>query len=65
MKVNVIVNKGVGDKNRLSLDMVDGGFIKTYGGMIAIGYKSNNREYFLAVTKENIKAALESGEAQS
>jgi len=59
MKRNVIVNKGSGGKNSMTLDLVDGGFVKSYGGMVAIGYKAGKREVFLSVTLSDLKEFIE------
>ena len=58
MKKNIIVNKGSGGRNSMSLDLVEGGFLKNYGGMIAIGYKGGNKEYFLSATMADIKSFI-------
>lgn len=58
MKKSVIVNKGSGGKNSINLDLVDGGYLKNYGGMIAIGYKAGSKEYFLSATVADVKAFI-------
>lgn len=59
MKKAVIVNKGKGSKNNLSIDLVNNGYIKRYGGMFAIGYTgANGQDYFLSVGVEDVREFL-------
>lgn len=65
MKRNVFINKGTGGKKSLDLNLVEGGFIKSYGKVIAIGYKSGQREMFLSVALDDIKAFISELEAEN
>lgn len=60
-KTNVIVNKITGNLNTKNISLVDGGFLTSYGGMVAIGYKGGNRDYMLSVTAEDMEKFLHSG----
>jgi hypothetical protein len=55
MRKNVIVNKGTKSKSVGNLELVDGGFVRNYGGMVAIGYISNNTERYLSVTLKDLR----------
>lgn len=60
-KTNVIVNKITGSLNMKNISWVDGGFLASYGGMVAIGYKGGNRDYMLSVTAEDMEKFLYGG----
>lgn len=60
-KTNVIVNKITGNLNTKNISLVDGGFLASYGGMVAIGYKGGNRDYMLSVTAEDMEKFLHMG----
>lgn len=60
-KTNVIVNKITGNLNTKNISLVDGGFLASYGGMVAIGYKGGNRDYMLSVTAEDMEKFLHTG----
>jgi len=57
----VIVNKITGNLNTKNIDLVDRGFLASYGGMVAIGYRGGNRDYMLSVTAEDMEKFLHAG----
>jgi len=59
MKTYIDVNKIQGRKKADNVTVVEGGYIRTYGGMIAIGYESNSGKIFeLAVERKVLERAI-------
>jgi hypothetical protein len=59
MKTFVDMNKITGKNETLDVAVIKGGYIRTYGGMVAIGYKKEKGSVCeLAVQKEALKKFL-------
>jgi hypothetical protein len=56
---NTNINRGKGTKKSFNMSIVDGGYIKVYGGMLAIGYKNtNSQDFFLSASIEEIEELI-------
>jgi hypothetical protein len=55
MRKSFVVNKITGGKNNKNIELVENGYMRSYGGCIAIGYSSGNKSYELSVSVEDLE----------